>query len=125
MPPVVKISADCMTVKQTSEWIRSLGRYYNWNQADAYAEIFVENEIWGHLLQMITFEMLKVDLNIIEADHRQKIMMAIWYMFPSMATSEDSDMMEVDQRMSPMLHSSRMVSPRWVNMMNISRCGDS
>jgi len=127
MPQAARIRADYMTVEQTAEWIRSLGRYYNWSLADFYAEKFAENDMKGYLLQMLTFEMLHVDLEIEEADHRQKIMMAIRYLFPSMTITEDPDMMEVEvcKSMSPMLHSSRMVLPPWVNMMNISHCNDN
>merc|ERR1719391_1972899 len=75
---------------------------------------------------MLTFEMLKTDLQIAEADHRLKIMTAIRYLFPSMKTTDvsDSDMLEVEECMSPMLHSSGMVSPPWTKMMNISQCNE-
>jgi len=127
MPQAARIRADYMTVEQTAEWIRSLGRYYNWSLADFYAETFAENDILGHHLQMLTFETLQVDLEIEDADHRQKIMMAIRYLFPSMTITEDSDLMEVEvcKSRSPMLHSSRIASPPWVNMMNILPCSDN
>jgi len=104
-----------MTVEQTAEYIRALGRHYNWNQADAYADVFAENEIWGRLLPMLTLESLKTELEVEELDHRLKIMMAIGCLFPSMTIPMESEQWE-----SPSVHSCTMASSPWASMMNIS-----
>lgn len=41
------ISANTMTVEQTAEWIRTLGRYEQWKEADDYADSFAQNHICG------------------------------------------------------------------------------
>merc|ERR1719499_1650668 len=44
---VSMIRADNMTVEQTGEWVRTLGRYNLWEEADEYAKNFVDNNIGG------------------------------------------------------------------------------
>jgi len=72
------------------------------------------------MLPMITLEDLKTDLEVVEVDHRLKIMMAIGYLFPSIRKP-----MEVEQWESPLLQSSEMVSCPWVSRMDISPCTDA
>jgi len=105
-----------MTVEQTAEWIRTIGQCNNWSEAPMYAENFAKNDIWGHLLPRLTLETLRIDLNIMFSEHRQVIMMAIKYLFPSMAFS-DAIMMDSQQTGSPM-----MTTPFWVSVMDISPC---
>merc|ERR1719320_741164 len=118
-----KIRADCMTVEHTAEWIEALGRYYNWKEAAIYAEKFAQNEFWGLLLQQVTLDMLKTDLEILNPEHRLKIMMAIRYLFPSMAADEGRGMMEIEIE-CPMWQSSSMASPPWADKMDILPCID-
>jgi len=110
------IRADCLTVEQTAEWIRTIGRCYSWSEAPLYAENFAKNDIWGHLLPWLTLETLKTDLNIMISEHRQAIMMAIKHLFPSMA-SFDAKIMDYEQTGSPM-----MTTPSWASVMDISPC---
>merc|ERR550534_2011197 len=51
--PVPEIRADNMTIWQTAEWVRTLGRYHAWKEADAYADNFKANNICGYLLKKI------------------------------------------------------------------------
>jgi len=109
-----KIRADCMTVEQTAEWVLTLGRCYNWDEASVYADNFAQNDIWGHLLPKLTLETLQSDLSIVNSEHRLKIMMAIKYLFPSMAFT-DAKMRDIETIGSPM-------APSWANVMDISLC---
>merc|ERR550534_3596896 len=73
---VSMIRADNMTVEQTAEWVRTLGRYNAWEETDEYAENFKENNI------------LKDDLGIAKCGHRLEIMLAIKCLFPKKKPSE-------------------------------------
>jgi len=78
-----------------------------------YAENFAKNDIWGHLLPRLTLETLNTDLNIMIREHRQEIMKAIKYLFPSMASS-DAKMMNSETG-SPMRR-----TPYWASVIDIS-----
>lgn len=117
-----KIRADSMTIQQTAQWIEAFGRYYNWTEAAVYADNFALNEIWGHLLRFLTLDMLETDLEISNHEHRLKIMMAIRYLFPSMAEVENcEDMMDIEQVGSSMLQTG---SAPWESLMDISPCNE-
>jgi len=113
---VLRIRADCMTVEQTAEWILTLGQFYNWNEAAVYADNFAQNDIWGHLLPMLTLETLQSDLSIVNEEHRLMIMMAIKYLFPSMAFT-DAKMRDIETTGNPM-----SVTMCWASVMDISPC---
>merc|ERR550534_487230 len=85
---VSMIRADNMTVEQTAEWVRTLGRYNAWEETDEYAENFKENNIWGVLLPKLTNKTLKDDLGIAKCGHRLEIMLAIKCLFPKKKPSE-------------------------------------
>jgi len=83
-PPKSHISvnrADTMTVKQTAEWIRTLGRSKQWKEADKYADNFDQNDISGSLLRKLTKKALQEDLGILKHEHRLMIMLAIKNLF--------------------------------------------
>jgi len=102
------VRADNMTVEQTAEWVRTLGRFNMWEEADEYANSFTINGIWGYLLQKLTIEALKEELGIIKYGHRLEIMLAIGYLFPSVVVSNNQLESKVGQReeiQSPMVQS--------------------
>jgi len=103
------ITADNLTVEQTAEWIRTLGRHNMWEEADAYGNNFAQNSIWGYLLQKLTDGGLKDDLGVVKYEHRLKIMWAIGHLFPRTAVSNnlvETDMVHKDVIQSPVLESS-------------------
>jgi len=114
-----KIRADCMTVEQTAEWILTIGRCYNWNEAAFYADNFKQNDIWGHLLPKLTLETLQSDLSIVNEDHRLKIMMAIKYLFPSIPFT-DAKMRDIEMRGCPM-----SLPTSWASVLEISQYNGS
>jgi len=102
------IRADSMTVEQTAAWVRTLGRFNKWEEADQYAQNFANNNIWGYLLQKLTNDALKNELGIVKYGHRLEIMLAIRCLFP--CTSASNHLLEKDtdykeELESPMLES--------------------
>jgi len=81
------IRADSMTIEQTAEWVRTLGRYNAWKEVDEYANNFKTNSVSGYQLQKLTNEILKEDLGILKYGHRLKIMLAIKRLFPQSAVT--------------------------------------
>jgi len=82
------IRAGNMTVEQTAEWVRTLGRNNMWEEADEYANNFAWNGITGYLLTKLTNKTLKEELGIAICGHRMEIMLAIKCLFPKNAPSE-------------------------------------
>jgi len=104
--PVIR--ADSMTVEQTAAWVRTLGRFNNWEEADQYAQNFASNNIWGYLLQKLTNDTLKNELGIVKYGHRLEIMLAIRCLFPCTSASNHllyKDMDYKEETQSPMLES--------------------
>jgi len=102
------IRADSMTVEQTAAWVRTLGRFNNWEEADQYAQNFANNNIWGYLLQKLTNDALKNELGIVKYGHRLEIMLAIRCLFPCTSASNhllDKDTDYKEEAQSPMLES--------------------
>jgi len=66
-----------MNVDNTAEWIRNLGKIKRWQEADAYAESFRNNNITGYLLDKLKIGSLKSELGITKYGHRLEIMAAI------------------------------------------------
>lgn len=60
------IRADNMTIEQTAEWVRTLGRYHSWKEVDEHANNFKTNNIRGCQLQRLTNEILKEDLVVVK-----------------------------------------------------------
>jgi len=112
----LKIRANCMSVEQTAEWILTLRRCYNWNETAVYTDNFAQNDILGHLLPWLTLETLQSELSIVNEEHRLKIMMAIKYLFPSMALI-DAKMRDIETTSIPMSD-----TPSWASVMDISPC---
>jgi len=75
--------ADLMTVEQTAAWVRTLGYFNRWEEAQEYEAIFRNNGIKGYLLQNLTLESLKSELGISKFGHRMEFMMAIESLFPN------------------------------------------
>jgi len=98
------IRADHMTVEQTAAWMRTLGSFNGWQEADWYAWSFQENNIWGYLLQKLTVDSLKTDLGVVKYGHRLEIMAAIKCLFPGMQLRDKvvEKMIESDHLRSPM-----------------------
>jgi len=106
------IRADNMTVNQTAEWVRTLGRHKYWEEADEYANNFAENNICGYLLPGLTTGILKDDLGIINCAHRWRIMLGIRCLFPLsevLKHSMEADMGQTDEIESAMLESTEEV----------------
>jgi len=107
-PPNSRISmirADNMSVEQTAEWVRTLGRYKSWEEADEYAKSFLDNNIWGYLLQKLTNKTLKEDLGIAKCGHRLEMMLAIKALFPERTPSKQ---IEVKNMLGNNVHQSPM-----------------
>jgi len=75
--------ADLMTVEQTCAWVRTLGYFKGWEEAIEYENSFRSNQIRGYLLQNLTLDSLKSDLDIWKFGHRLEIMNAIKRLFPN------------------------------------------
>jgi len=106
------IRADNMTVEQTAEWVRTLGRHKYWEEADEYANNFAQNNICGYLLQGLTTGILKDDLGIIKWAHRWRIMLGIRCLFPQSAVlkhSMETDMVQTDEIERAVLESTHEV----------------
>jgi len=73
---------DEMNVERTAAWIRMLGSSKGWTEANQYAESFRNNNIMGYLLEKLTMQSLKSDLNIFKYGHRIEIMEAITQLWP-------------------------------------------
>jgi len=71
-----------MTVLQTANWIRTLGRYHGWAQVEAYAQSFLNNCITGELLEYLTPEMLEFSLGVSDHQHQRELLSAIQYLYP-------------------------------------------
>jgi len=98
------VRADHMTVEQTAAWMRTLGSFNGWQEADWYAWSFQENNIWGYLLQKLTVDSLKTDLGVVKYGHRLEIMAAIKCLFPGMQLQDKAveKMIESEHLRSPM-----------------------
>jgi len=72
-----------MTVHQTANWIRTLGRYHGWTEVEAYAQSFLNNFISGVLLEDLTPEMLEFSLGIRNQCHQLELLTAIEYLYPN------------------------------------------
>jgi hypothetical protein len=102
------IRADDMSVEQTAAWVRTLGRFNQWEEADEYAQNFARNNIWGYLLQKLTNDALKHELGIAKYGHRLEIMLAIKCLFPMTELSEHlvkNDFGSKEPHRSPMIES--------------------
>jgi len=100
--------ADSMTVEQTAAWVRTLGRFNNWEEADQYAQTFASNNIWGYLLQQLTNDALKNELGIVKYGHRLDIILAIRCLFPCTSASNnvlDKDTHYKEETQNPILES--------------------
>lgn len=73
-----------MTVDQTGNWIRTLGLYKRWKEAEAYAATFREQAITGKLLEDLTHEMLEGPLGVKNPTHRQELMHTIQCLFSNL-----------------------------------------
>jgi len=97
------VRADQMTVEQTASWIRTLGNFNGWQEADKYAWSFRQNDIWGWLLQKLNLDSLKTELGVVKYGHRLQIMAAIKCLFPAISRQEgEVKKMEYNQVRSPM-----------------------
>jgi len=79
-----------MTVHQTANWIRTIGRYHGWTEAEAYAQSFLNNSINGVLLEDLTSEMLECSLEIRNHQHQRELLSAIQYLYPNRRMSKTS-----------------------------------
>jgi len=62
-----------MNVEQTADWIRILGFFKGWLDADNYFKTFKDNDITGDMLPLISLKMLEIDLEITNIEHRLTI----------------------------------------------------
>jgi len=79
---VSEIRGDNMIVGQTAEWVRTLGRHNDWEEAAEYANNFAQNNICGYHLPRLTTGILKDDLGIVNRGHRSRIMLETRCLFP-------------------------------------------
>jgi len=71
-----------MTVLQTANWIKTLGRYHGWTELELYVQSFLDNSISGELLEDLTLEMLEFSLGIKNHQHQRELLSAIQYLYP-------------------------------------------
>jgi len=66
-----------MNAEDTAEWIRKLGWSKGWKESEQYAESFRNNKIMGYLLEKLTLNSLKSELDVVKYGHRIEILTAI------------------------------------------------
>jgi len=105
-PPNSRVSAvkaELMTVEQTAGWVLTLGRFNGWKEAQQYSDSFKRNDIWGYLLQKLTLDSLKNELDITKYGHRLGLMMSIKRLYPDISEHEvETETMSSDHYRSPM-----------------------
>lgn len=79
--------AEYMNIEETAAWVRTLGYYKGWKQAEVYATNFREHDITGTLLQDLNHENLEDALGIRDPIHKDEFMSEIKSMLrkPSMS----------------------------------------
>jgi len=75
---------ELMTIDQTANWVKTLGRYHGWAQVELYAESFRNQGITGALLKELTPEMLEFSLGMRNQRYQQELLSAIQYLYPNM-----------------------------------------
>jgi len=85
---------DQMTIYQTANWIKTLGGYYGWTQAEAYAEKFINNSITGVLLQELTPEMLETSIGMRNQRHQRELFSAIKYLWSNIRPKNEAEFLE-------------------------------
>merc|ERR1719193_2047510 len=73
---------DMMNVEQTGNWVRTLGWYMGWKEAETYARKFRENGVTGKSLSMLTPELLEIDLGVTIESHRLELFRNIQLLYP-------------------------------------------